>query len=328
MISGRLHYRATALDPLHHGAGSSGNTQLLRRQDIILDDGTRARVPFVSGNSWKHKIRESGAQFALDAMGIEGGLKKAVIDLLFSGGALTKTGSAVNLSQARKLEKLFPIVSICGYSAGNTMTSSKLSVEPMHLACKENTYRVHSEIADLLPQPIMAQKAAAYLSEDFGTRHEQMKNPNIAKLLEVDSRNLLEATISGNATEVYADKGDSIQMIYEFETIKAGAQFFGCIHFRGLNALELCALQSALSYGCEGTTPDNQMIYRVGAKSSVGFGRIAVQWVGSLREDIRPPNFEDAEALTTFSATDKMRIYIDHLQSHRDEIVATLEAIV
>jgi len=327
MITGRLHYTALALDPIHHGAGSSGNTQVLRRQDIILEDGTRARVPFVSGNSWKHKIRESGAQFALDAMGIENGLKKSVIDLLFSGGSLSKTGSAVNLSQARKLEKLFPIAAICGYSAGNTMSSSKLIVEPMHLVCAENRYRVHTELTDHIAPALLTQKSAAYLSEDFGTRHEQ-KNPNIAKLLEVDQRNALEAAISHNVMETHTDKGDSIQMIYEFETIKSGAQFFGAIHFRGLSKLELAALQSALSYGCDGTTPDQKMIYRVGAKSSVGFGRVAVQWHGSLREDIRPPNFEDLQALTSFANTDTIAMYIEHLRQHKDEILSAMEAIL
>ena len=122
MHSGTLIFTAVAMDPIHHGAGTEGNTQLLRMQDLVLDDGTPARVPFISGNSIKHQIRAGGVKFALKAMAVQAGtLTKGVVDLLFSGGALTKSGSAVNLSQARDLAALFPILSVCGYAAGNFM---------------------------------------------------------------------------------------------------------------------------------------------------------------------------------------------------------------
>jgi len=75
-------------------------------------------VPFISGNSFKHTIREAGVDHALTAMGVaDGSLTKPVVDLLFSGGHLSKSGSAVNLSKARALAELFPILGVCGYSA-------------------------------------------------------------------------------------------------------------------------------------------------------------------------------------------------------------------
>jgi len=84
--TGRIDITATAIDSIHHGGTTAGNTQLLRTQDIILPDGTEARIPYISGNSFRHKIRAAGARHALDVMGITTGLSKPVVDLLFSGG--------------------------------------------------------------------------------------------------------------------------------------------------------------------------------------------------------------------------------------------------
>lgn len=323
MISGRLHFTALALDPIHHGAGVSGNTTVLRKQDVILPDGTTARVPFISGNSLKHKIRESAASFALQAMGVDRGLTKAQVDLLYSGGSLSKGGSSVNLSQARQLEELFPVVSLCGYSAGNTMTSSKLTVEHLHLVCAENRHRMHAELANEIGDALASRRAGQYLGEDFGTRHEH-KNPAVMRLLTYDERKRIEGEKSKKKDEAHADKGDSLQMIYEFETIKPGALFFGCIHFRDVSDMELAALQSALGFACEGQTEDGRMIYTIGAKSSIGFGRVAIRWIGQLRADIRPPEFADAEALTRFDGSVRINAYVEHLRTNKDAIMRVI----
>jgi len=323
MISGRLHFTALALDPIHHGAGNVGNTSVLRKQDVILPDGKTARVPFISGNSIKHKIREAAASFALQAMGVSGGLTKAQVDLLFSGGSLSKSGSSVNLSQARQLEELFPVVGLCGYSAGNTMTASKLTVEHLHLVCAENQHRVHAELADEIGDALLSRRAGQYLGEDFGTRHEN-KNPAVQRFLTYEERKRIEGEKSKKKDEVHADKGDSLQMIYEFETIRPGALFFGCIHFRDVSDMELAALQSALGFACEGQTEDGRMIYTIGAKSSIGFGRVGIRWVGQLRASLRPPEFTDADALTSFDKTERISAYVTHLRANKDAILTAM----
>ena len=75
--TGKIEIIATALEPIVHGAGNSGNTTLLRTQDWIYIDATgqavRCRVPFVSGNSVKHRLRTAAVSYALDAMGVEDG---------------------------------------------------------------------------------------------------------------------------------------------------------------------------------------------------------------------------------------------------------------
>src|SRR5690606_41447065 len=47
----------TVLSPISHGAGTSGNTQLLRTRAVVGPDGSRASVPYVSGNSRSEERR-------------------------------------------------------------------------------------------------------------------------------------------------------------------------------------------------------------------------------------------------------------------------------
>ena len=273
MITGRVDIVATALDALHHGAGTAGNTQVLRVQEIVLPTGESARVPFISGNSFKHQVRAGGVEHALDVMGIKDGtLSKQVVDLLFSGGHLSKGGAAVNVAKARELAQLFPVLSLCGYSAGNFMASSKISVDNFHLACAENQFRMPEE---LRPQPAAQLKAAAYRSEEFGTRHEATRNPRVSALLKDAVRDAQEKMLSekldndvqrtllgidppepqqvkkerkkkgaaGDVVHVEAPPQSS-QMIYEFQTLKAGSVLFGGINVDGLNDLEVAAFQA------------------------------------------------------------------------------------
>lgn len=321
--TGHLDMVATALDPIHHGAGTIGNVQVLRTQAIILDDGSEARVPFVSGNSIKHMIRDGGARFALEALGVEdGALTKGMIDLLWSGGGLTKGGSAVNLAKARELERLFPLLAVCGYGAGNTMTSSKLRVDHLHLVCAENQWRMPPTLAAL---PHAAMLAGEYQGEEFGTRHDALRDPAASRVLDVTARKLIEGERSAKGKDAGASEKvkDSAQMIYEFETIKAGARFWGRIGFRDLSALEVGALQSALGRACQGMHGE-AYVFNVGAKSAVGFGRMAIAFSGAVRHIARPST-DEATALARFGA-DAAGVtgYLAHIRENRGAILDAL----
>jgi hypothetical protein len=324
-MTGSMTMDATALDPLHHGAGSVGNVQVLRMQSIILDDGSEARVPFISGNSIKHTLRDGGARFALEALGVDdGSLTKGMIDLLWSGGGLTKGGSAVNLSRARELERLFPMLGVLGYSAGNTMTSSKLSVHHLHLVCLENVWRTPAELASI---PHARMLAGEFQGDEFGTRHDAMRGSMPARMLDVETRTLIEGERSRKAGDKGASEKhtQSTQMIYEFETIKPGSRFFGEIEFRDLSTIEVGALQSALGRACVGMH-GTAHVFQLGAKSSVGYGRVAVRFGGVLRHIARPAT-EGVSELVQFGgehSTDAVREYTEHLRSNRAELLTAL----
>jgi len=323
---GRLEWTATALDPIHHGAGTEGNTQILRMQDVMLPDGSPARVPFISGNSIKHMIRDGGVRFALEAMGVQAGtLSKAVVDLLFSGGALTKSGAAVNLAHARDIATLFPILSVCGYAAGNFMQASKVRVEHMHLACAENEWRVPTSAASV---PQLRIRAAAFRGEEFGTRHEPTREPRVFALLTEADRGARLRQLTGDVQNGESEK--SQQMYYEFQTVAAGSVWFGGLTFDDLSIFELAALRSALERAADGTAGDGSIIYRIGAKGAIGYGRMSFRFDGGLRGTVSPPTYSSEEGIMPLGEKadiDAMAAYVKHLREKRDTILQSLEAI-
>jgi len=338
MISGRMHIHGISTSPVHHGGETAGNTQMVRRQTIAdPETGETRRVPFVSGRSVKHLIREWGARFALSAMGWTDAFTKAQRDLLISGGTFSSGGSSVDLEAARTLERAFPILAVCGYAAGNRGAASKLNVDNWHMLCRENRWRVYDRLAREVNeetgdgQKIAAaldHRAAEYLDEDFGTRHEP-KDPNVNKLLEDQERKRLESEAADKLGQAHPDKGDSIQMIYEYEQVVPGAQWMGCIHYRELTELEAAALTGALHHACEDTVVGGRKVYRVGGKSSVGLGAVAVRFFGSLREDIRPPEHIDSDAMVAWDEDDSaMQGYVEHLREHKDQMVDAMEALL
>lgn len=315
-ITAHVAITAIALEPIHHGAGNSGNTQLLRTQDVVLPDGRHARVPFISGNSIKHMIREAGARFALDAMGIEdGSLTKPVTDLLFSGGALTKIGANINLAKGRQLEELFPLLSLCGYSAGNTMTQSKLRVNNLHLVCEENTWRVPD---NMQAHPSLALRAGHLRGEEFGTRHESSRRPHVAKMLTSGEKERTEALTQA------PEKGDTAQMIYDYQIILPGAAFWGAMFLDDITDMEQAVFKSALSMACEGEAKDGGLLFRVGAKASIGCGLVSMQFSGSLRNPVKAPGFTESTALVAIDGQGDVKAYAQHLRDCSQDIVTAL----
>ncbi len=319
--TGKLAMHAIALDPIHHGAGTSGNTQILRVQEIVLEDGSPARVPFISGNSVKHLIRDGAVRFALEAMQVpDGALSKHVVDLLFSGGKLTKASGAVRLARAREIAELFPALSLCGYAAGNYMAASKLRVDHLHLLCVENQYRAPDVLAD---RPALGVRAGAYRGEEFGTRHEASRLPHVARVLALPDAATQAAKLGQRDEGTKGAKVLDSQMIYDFQVIKAGAELFGAIHFEDLSPAEMTALRTGLARACEGMHGD-RYVFRLGAKGAVGFGRVAIRFSGTARQ-IDAPDYGPSDAALPAKAGDDVARYAAQLRERNDEILATLE---
>jgi hypothetical protein len=331
--SGRLDFEARALEPLHHGAGTSGNTQILRTQRIYSPTvGRIVRLPYISGNSFKHLIRAGSTKFALEAMGIEDGtLTKPVVHLLFSGGALGKKGSTVKIDKARELEKLFPALSMCGYSAANNMPPSKLKVDHLHLVCQENLFRMP---AHLQKTPEAEKRMAEFRSEEFGTRHEPTRMDHTAKrmlpaeILEADQKSMSLAADQVDRGTAREKQSGTAQMLYEFETITTGGLWWGGLWFDELTELELAALKSGLAYAARGKAGDGGIVFMLGAKSSVGFGRVSAQFTGALRE-VSAPQYKTSDLPVPGDKKDgtELKSYVVHLKENKDDILALLQAV-
>lgn len=326
--TGHFDIIAVALDQIHHGAGVSGNTALLRMEESIHPETLEhQRTPFISGGSLKSMIRRAGVRFAIEAMGTEPQFSRPVIDLLMSGGALSKGGSAVKLGPARRLEALFPILAVMGYSAGNRIETSRLRCDDLRLICEENEWRL-SDRAKARRQRELP--AGAYISDGFGTRKDPRTSVEARLWLNHEDKAAVEDGAETQSKKKQASgEPESTQMIYDHEVLMPGSAFWGAWYFYDLGEMELAALQSAISRACVGTAPDGGYVFEVGAMSRRGKGRVSMHFEGSLRADIRPAQREAAPGLVRFGESgSRLDAYITHLRDNRDEILAALQEVV
>ncbi len=324
--TGRIDITATALQPIVHSAGTSGNESLLRMQDwFYVEDGEviACRVPYVSGNSVKHRLRAAGVQYALDAMGVEDrSLTKAEVDLLFSGGHLNKSGAAVDLAAARELSAMFPMLSLCGYSAGNAMEPSKIECHALHLVCKENEARMPDRLKG---HPMRSLRSGMFCVDEFGTRKDQATSLTGRRLLTGEA----QATTAKKKAKALgetspAERGDSAQMIYGFGAIAAGSVLWGCVRFADLVPMERAALASAFHYAATDRIGDD-LVMGVGAKNAIGYGSIKVELAGSLR--VAPPTFVADTSIVAQGDTDGAA-YAAHLRDRKADILKAVRAAV
>lgn len=338
MIRGRIIMIATALSPVHHGGGTEGNVNMIRRHQV-WSDGDKWPVPYISGNSLKGASRRASAWFALSALGLDeegAGIGKNEIQLVMSGGALTKSGGSVRLDKARAAEALFPTLGLHGYSAGNAMQESQVRVDFLELLCKETADKYAAEL-EAYGTEDHAAAAERYASEFvevyWGTRHEPTRRRRVRELMLADERGELELEVSDKKDKKNTEKGDSLQMIYEFEALTPGSVLIGGYTFsHGISEMELQAFRAGLMYASEGRGPNGGLIMRLGGKGSVGFGKVEVQLFGLLSEGVKPPRLYKTEDLCAPLGADEeydegIQAYIDKLEESADEAKKALKEL-
>jgi len=288
----------TALEPISHGAGNAGNTQLLRTQDVVLPDGRRLAVPYVSGNSLRHSLRAGLAWHLCRTLDLDGGaLSKRVIDLLWSGGALTTTGNQVDLGLNRRVMTHLHGLSAMGYSARSDIVAGTLYVDNLHLVCAENLWRLPAHLHN---HPHAELSCAAMRSDSFGVRHDTASTP-VERYLSTDPDQLLDLGAPLTTT----------QMIYDLETIRPGAVLVGGLHLQAPTRGHSAALAAALAEVAP-LNSDGRRLISLGGKRGTGFG------VCQLDIDLRP--LGDVDDLTA--------AYTEHVTTHRDDIAALLTEVV
>lgn len=243
-----LTYTLTA--PLHHGAGSSGNTAILRTHEVIQPDGSTAAVPFVSGNSIRHALRAALAWRLADLLSIpDGSLSKGVVDLLWSGGAVTTTGARTNLAVIREVERLVPSLSLLGFAAQSDIHAGVLRASDAILVCSENVFRLPEQARAL---PHAQKRAGAYRTSEFGTRHDVATTP-VARLIDL------------------AEETTGVQMIFDHQALKAGSVLVSDI---SLDPAARPAHRTALGAALALWAPGGRA--HLAAKSSAGWGACTI----------------------------------------------------
>lgn len=291
----------TAVEPISHGAGTSGNTQLLRTADVIGPDGRRASVPYVSGNSVRHTLRAALAWHLVRTLDLpEGSLSKRMVDLLWSGGALTSTGNQADLALNRRVHTLLPGVGALGYSAQSDIVAGTLYVDNVHLVCAENQFRLPAHLAG---HPHAALPAGAMRTETFGTRHDVAGTP-------VDRYIAAIPVGDGGALDLGAPEPmETVQMIYDMQVIKPGAALWTGLHLYAPTAGHVAALAVAVDEAAP--VLGGHRTLHLGGKRSVGYG--------ACRLDADLSALGDVAALRGE--------YEAHLRAHRDQITALLDEV-
>lgn len=332
--TGLIRMHVTLLDPLMHSSGTEGNTSMWRVQYMTAPDGSEVAVPFYSAGAISHWIREHGVMAGLDAMDLPEGFKesKPFWDLLMSGGSLSKGGSAIDLKKLRYISSMFPLLGLLGFSRGNSMVTSRLQVSDLNFACEENIFRAPMEYRN---HPQSMQRAGSLQGESFLTRHDCARSSIVQQLLLPESADaeVLRLDKRADAKNAKEAKGDSLQMISNFQFVKAGTVGWADLHLKNVTNMELAALALAIEHGTiEGETDaegQHTRIVRWGAKGSRGFGRVRVRFQSFIRElNWAPgvPSMNETEGLVPFRTPAETMAdeYRQHMKANRDTILSAL----
>lgn len=319
----------TALSSISHIGEVRGVNAEFHREKIMLPNGTIERVPTITGNSIRGQLRDAGTRHMLRLLGygvaedgtlldtlstkaflllsfggtLSGerqGLILRLFHFLFSGGALSKSGDALDAEQARRLIGLVPFVGLFGGAAGNYIMPGRLKMGKF--------MPIASETAHLLPEPYQPLSYASifdHMQAEPYTRKDDAKDDRLREFLYLPDKNGETFTVERGADDTAPQ-----QMRYWVETICTGTRFYWHIALENATALEYGAFVAALSEWGKYPT--------LGGKGSIGHGLVAVEFSGDIDLDIDPRS-EKRPAVP--------EAYEDYLRSHADEIREVLDEL-
>lgn len=211
-----LYAITTALSPITHMSGVSGNAALLKREQIITDEGTACQVPCISGNALRHAlVRSPAASYLYKTAGLKD-TSYQMADFLWHGGKLTKA-SPISCAKVKELMSMIPSVALLGGALPGQILEGALKVSRAILVCKE-TACIISSMTGFDVKPTMG--AEYFVSPYLYTRSCVSNDPDAV----------------------------SDRMIYEGETVCAGSKFFHKFSIESEDPLVIgCLIHSLLS---------------------------------------------------------------------------------
>lgn len=296
MIRGRVIVVAKALSPIHHGGELAGNVSMFRKQDVYVH-GSKYSLPYISGNSIKSANRRASVAFAKAAMEIET-LTRAEVNLLRSGGSMTKSGPAIKLDAAREVSRRVPALGLHGYAAGNAMQESMVSVDFLEPLCFETQQKYAKVLDQHVPDADrhMCDEPASELLKIYQEfARDGSRDREGFAWLEEESATQLAAQIADPKSH---DKDPYRPMPHSFECLIPGTVLIGGYTFgEGITEDELQAWRAGIVWASDGQADDGGLIMRVGGKSARGFGRLSVHLHGYLARGIEAVKYHSHQDL-------------------------------
>jgi CRISPR/Cas system CSM-associated protein Csm3 (group 7 of RAMP superfamily) len=268
----------TALSPVFHGGSEkTGAVVLLNRLKFIVD-GKPTDVPIISGNQVRGRLRRLLTADFLELAGYKMDLGQKsyqkLYHTLFAGGVLEAVeeeseSAVVDLNLKFRIVKYILPLRLFGCSYANQMIEGRVLVGHMLPVCKElrDYIGVDSDISFY-----------QLIARAFQTRRDELRAAR---------------------TE---DEEQAVQALVEYECFAPGTRFYHEIRLETSREEELLDLSTL--YRAVELWKENPFI---GGKSSVGFGKLRIEYEWPRPVDSRP--------------------YMEFVEKNRDEIVKVLDEL-
>jgi hypothetical protein len=254
----RIEYQfiVEATSPIAHHSGVEGNHAELMRKKVAQGRGEFAWVPYVTGDTMRHGIREAAAYAALDAAGLLGKIRltEAAVRLLFSGGMLGGLGDSkvANVDDYRRMCAAFPPLALLGGCAGNRCIPGRLEVGHATLICAESERIIpawakayvdgtDAEVPDL-------SSAREHVEIHQRVRMDALLSPDIQRLLP-DAQSVFDVDAEPKAKKRGKGgdgEGKSTMLPRTYETIIEGSLLYWPVVATVYNDLDLDTLHTAV----------------------------------------------------------------------------------
>jgi CRISPR/Cas system CSM-associated protein Csm3 (group 7 of RAMP superfamily) len=280
VIVHRIRGILVALSPVFHGGNEkTGAVVLLNRLKFIVD-GKPTDVPIISGNQVRGRLRRLLTRDFLELVGYEMDLSQKkyqkLYHTLFAGGVLTEVeeeeSGVVDLGLKFKIVKYVLPLRLFGCSYANQMIEGRVLVGHLLPVCRE--LREYTGIdSDVSFYQLIARS--------FQTRRDELR-------------------VTAPREE---EEELTVQAIVEYECFAPGTRFYHEIVLettRQEERLDLSTLYRAVKLW--------QQVPYIGGKSSIGFGKLKVEYEWPTRVD-------DS-------------VYLEFVEKNRGEIVRVLSELV
>lgn len=225
-----------AAQPIAHAEGTVGNAQVCMRRKVRLPDGRFTRVPYVTGDTMRHGLREAGAYALLEAAGLleSPSLSEAALRLLFSGGmVMGAAADVVRIDEERRMRDVVPILSLLGGCVGNRIVPGKLEVGDAWLICEETAHVLPEWVSAWLREiEVQPAGARAHVEMVQRVRMDPTLSPSKRALLtdgataSVEQRLLASETAAERGDDKGAKASKATMMPFTYETLSAGSLFW------------------------------------------------------------------------------------------------------
>lgn len=231
---------ATAISSIVHSAETLGTINYLRRERVLMPDGTFEDIPVISGNALRGMLRDTAADLWWNEVG-RPKLTLPVAHALWSGGALAKaSGPVLSGSRLQDLRRCCPVIGVFGTAGGGRIIAGALQVGKLIPIC--------AETAHLLGKP------------------DTKSLPSVWDLTQIEYYSRIPDERGTDTTAL--DDSESGLARFGVETFLAGTRFNSWISLAGASAAEEAFFAEVL-----GLFTDDA---RVGGMARAGHGQLSM----------------------------------------------------